>query len=269
MVGWILQSEDTNLPDWLKSNLRSMCDCGSAMENYYNDVGSITSRRCSNTNCPYRLAQKIVSMCDVLKVKGIGPERAYALVRDFKIKSQYEAIPHILTEKPTVTLFEFLRMSFIKGVDKGWAEVTEKCVTLDDCFVKYQGKLSYLLNANKELLEGGLQYVNLSIPKRAKYKPILSGVVMLSGTLRGYAERNDFIASLNQTGQGLLDIRVSEGKRKTGVMALIQEKDSPRRGKAECAAQNGIPIYSPDEFRAHIMSRLSELLRSKKVELAE
>ena len=269
MSKWVIQREDTQLPDWLKANLRETCKCGGLMENYYNDRGDITSRRCSNTKCPYRLAQKIVGVCDILEVKGIGPERALSLVQNYNLSTQYQAISHILKDKPTVSLYNFLRMSFIKGVDTGWSEVANKCTSLDECYTKYVGNLSRVLVQNRELLYDGLQYVNILQRKKQKFKPILTGTVMISGTLRGYENRNQYIAILNYASQGLINLSISESKRKTGILALIQEKDAPMRGKAECALQNGIPIMDPEQFSTFIQSIITNAVSKGQVEVLE
>ena len=50
---WVLSSEDSSMPEWLRTNLNGVCQyCGSPIENGYNDAGECTRRRCSNKKCP-------------------------------------------------------------------------------------------------------------------------------------------------------------------------------------------------------------------------
>ena len=60
-----------------------------------------------------------------------------------------------------------------------------------------------------------------------------------------------------------MDIKV-KGKRKTNIMCLIQEKDEPNRGKAECALEYGIPIMTPEEFKNYIIKELKKRLAEVK-----
>ena len=103
-VGWIKQADDLYLPAWLKDNLKDTCTCGSPMENYYNDKGCITKRRCANPYCYHKLALKIVGMCDILQVKGIGEATAEKIVKSRDLTNHYAVLPEILQEKPRISL---------------------------------------------------------------------------------------------------------------------------------------------------------------------
>lgn len=257
--GWVKQSEDEYLPEWLKSNIAEKCSCGSEMENFYNNDGRITKRRCSNSTCPHKIALKIVGMCDILQLKGIGEVTAEKLAINKSLNNQYEALPHILDSKPRISLYDFLRIAFIEGIDTSWSEVVENCESLDDVYSTYKGKYRNLLDSNKDLLYSGLNFVEIKQAWKPKHDAIITGTVMISGNLHGWNNRNDFIAGLNYVSDGYIRINVAESKRKTGVLALIQEADTPNRGKAECALANGIPIMTPAEFQAWV----TEMLRNK------
>lgn len=265
--GWVLQSQDKQLPDWLKDNLQAVCECGYEFENFYNEQGCITKRRCSNSQCFHKLALKIVGMCDILQVKGIGEATAEKLAVNNHLTSQLEALPYILKEKLSVSLYTYLRIQFIEGVDTSWAEVTDRFETLDAIFEKYQGKYRQQLDENRKQIYDGLQYIDVRIPKQARYKALITGTVMLSGNIRGYSNRNDFIAAINHQTEGVVDLRISEHKRKTGILALIQEKDTPNRGKAECALENNIPIMTPEEFQLWLVEEVKSRLNNLKGEV--
>ncbi len=257
---WVLQSRDKTLPNWLTDNLRSKCMCGAEMENFYNPANEITARRCSDVNCPYRMAQKIVGMCEILGIKGIGEKTAYKMIKERGLKSHLEALPFISREKLKVDLYTYLRLLFVKGVSTGWGPIANRHKTLDDLMVNYNGKFSTELQERREEIMNGARLVDIKTEEPQKFEPLITGTVMISGNIKGLNNRNSFISAMNKYSNGLIHLSVAESKRKTGIMALIQEADTPNRGKAECAIENGIPIMTPDEFKAVVFSRLREKL---------
>lgn len=262
-MGWIKHSEDTNMPKWLKDNLPAKCKCGTEKENFYNVDGKCTARRCPNKECPWTLAQRIAAMCDILNVQGIGDGKGLQLVQDYKLKSHFEAIPYIFKEKPTIQLYQLLRISFIEGVDTRWEQACSKFSSVDEFYTNYRGPLKDILHDNLELVKYGETFFNIQKYEAQQFKALIRGTVMLSGHFRGFQDRDNFIRGINYASQGLIELGISQNKRKTGIMCLIQEKDEPMRGKAECALEAGIPIMSPDEFKAYIM----DLLRKKLEEI--
>lgn len=254
---WVSQDEDENLPKWLTSNLNSECKCGGRMENYYNDVHQITNRRCNNPKCPYMLAQRIVTACDIFGVDGIGPEKAYAMIKDKNLQSVYEALPVIFGKTPEIPLGTFLRLAFVPGFASKWDSVADGFDSLEGCLQNYSGQFKSVLLEHAAEFREGLKYVSILAPEKQEYECVYKCLVMISGAIRGFKERNNFIAAINKACKGLVQISVAEGKRKTGVTALIQEADSPNRGKAECALENDIPIMTPDEFKKFIMNKLN------------
>ena len=270
MSVWIKQSEDTNLPKWLNNNLRSTCiHCGSEKEDFYNDMGKITARRCSNISCPGMMAEKIVAMCDILKVKGVGPATALKLISSNKLTSHFQAIPHLFQSKPKISLYEYMRLCFIKGIDTSWANVVGDCISVAEVFKTYKGKYRSFLEDNRELIESGVQYFDFPSGKEEKLPALVSGTVMMTGTfkpIRGkvFDKREDFIYSLNGGSKGLIQISIASAPKKTGVMALICEEDAKPSRKIACAKENGIPIMTPTQFLEYISKRLEEEIKRKR-----
>ena len=112
----VKQSEDSRLPDWLQKELKKECEyCGWEKENYYNERGECTNRRCPNPSCPGTLAHKIADMCEILGIKGIKEGMGLQFVKEHNLKSHYAVLPYILEGKPEVRLNTFMRISFIPG----------------------------------------------------------------------------------------------------------------------------------------------------------
>lgn len=252
VMGWVKQIEDGNLPKWLTDNLKHQCDCGSEILNFYNPRGDITARKCSNPNCPYMLAERIVGMCELLGIKGIGSKTAYNLIKSHDLTSQFQALPYVLSSKPSVSLYTYMRMCFIEGIDTAWENVTKGYTEVHELFTKYNGQYKNILEDNKDIILSGVDYVTFSQGWRPEYKAKFTATVMISGNIRGFDKRNDFISAINVTSKGIVRLSVAEHKRATGIYALIQEADTPNRGKAECAIENGIPIVTPEEFQKDI-----------------
>ena len=263
-MGWIKHSEDMNMPKWLKDNLSEKCKCGTEKENFYNADGKCTSRRCPNKECPWTLAQKIAAMCDILNVTGIAEGKGLQLVQDYKLKSHFEAVPYIFKDKPTIQLYQLLRISFIEGVDTRWEQACSTFSSVDEFYKNYRGPLKEVLHKNLDIVKYGESFFNIYEYKPQRFKALVKGTVMLSGHFRGFKERDDFIRGINYASRGLVELSISQNKRKTGIMCLVQEKDEPMRGKAECALEAGIPIMSPDEFKAYIMGLLRKRLEEVK-----
>lgn len=267
-MGWIKHSEDKNLPEYLKINLPTYCiHCGTEKLNYYNSDNRCTNRKCPNPVCSGTLGRKIAEMCDILKWEGIGDNTGRKLVLSNKLTNHFDAIPFIYKheQRPNISLGTLFRLAFIEGIDKRWEDICNPYGSVTEVLEKYKGEYAHVIQENKELLLYGEKFFDIKQPDKQTYKPVIIGNVMISGTIKGFNDRNSFIAGLNMAGDGLISLRVV-GKRKTDVMALIQEADSPNQGKAECALENGIPIMTPEEFKNMVFSRIAEKLRKGEVE---
>jgi hypothetical protein len=222
------------------------------MLNFYNPRGSATGRKCSNPKCPYMMAEKVVSMCDILSIKGIGAKSAFKIIKSHECKTHFETLPYIVNTKPSVTLYTFMRLCLIEGVDTSWENVVAGYDKVEDFLNNYKGDYRNIVDANIDTILSGTRFVDIVNGWRPEFKPKLTGTVMISGNIRGFNNRNDFIYGINTVTKGIVRLSVAESKRKTGILALIQESDTPNRGKAECALENNIPIMTPDEFQKYI-----------------
>lgn len=259
MSYWVKQTQDAGMPVWLKKSLNPMCGCGTEKENYYNDNGECTNRRCPNPKCKYTLAQRIADMCTILEIPGVKEGRGLQLVEEYRLENHYQALQYILGSKPKITLACFMRISFIPSVDKTWNSLCEGASSLDELLERLPYKYKELVEPCKDLLYEGIRYVDLYIPEVSNVKVLVRENVMISGNIKGHAVRENFIAAINSECGGLVDIRVV-GKRKTDVFCLIQEADEPRRQKAECALSAGIPIYTPTEFVTVLAEKLKNAI---------
>lgn len=252
MGKWVLQTQDKLLPEWLQKNLSSKCElCGHEMENYYNDDDRCTFRRCSNPNCVGMKASKGAFMFKLLGYKGIG----YAKCRDWSYTGRFKSHVEFLSlagAKPTMHLYEYLRIHCFKGVDGEWEVICKKLgiYTLDELYEKYDGKHNELLRENKELLYENLKHVNLvERPKdHSQNGPARYLTIMITGTPNGYDSKDAFIDSLNALMKGRIIIIHQKTKKMSGVDYLIREPGSTTRGKLDAAIRGGIPIVTSVEF---------------------
>lgn len=265
MSYYVKHTEDTLIPDWLKVSLADNClECGSPMLNYYNDDNRCTNRRCSNPTCPSMLAGRFVSMCKVLGLKGVGYKTGLKLVETYYLKSHVDCINYILEEPLTVSLGKFLRAMQFEGVDGELEAICERggYYTLDELFKGYEGDLKDLLNVNKEELYRCSKFFKFKKPafEKAVDKPVKSLNIMITGTPKGYPDKDTFVGTLNYLLKGVITIYHIPHKRKTNVDYLIREAGSTTKGKYEAALEAGIPIVTSEEF----IQILTTILESKK-----
>ena len=257
-MGWFKQSEDRRLPEWLAGSLNAECTyCGTEKENFYNERGECTGRRCPNPECPGTVAHRIADMCEFLCVRGIKEGRGLQMVKEHGLKNHYQALPYILKAKPEMYLAGFMRISFIRGIDTAWDKLCGRSNSLDELYRNVGADVRGVLDGYMEILREGIEYVNIVPQPEPEFKAVLSGNVMITGTIPGWQNRDDYVYAFNQATRGLTDFRVV-GKRKTDVLCLIKQVDAPSTGKTECALENGIPIKTPEEFDTWVRSKLLE-----------
>ena len=257
---WLKHAEDSMLPEWLRSSLSSTCSyCQSPMLNYYNDDYRCTNRKCSNPTCPGIIAARGEFIMKLLGVKGVGFKTCLTKVKGGGVKDQVKLLP-IFGVKPTVTLYDYLRLHCFSGVDGEWEKICKKLdvYTLDELFNSYDGKFKSLLLENKDLLYDDLQYVNLvEKPKnRVATNKRIYLTIMITGTPNGYSSKDQFVDTLNANMLGKIVIIHQRTKKQTGVDYLIREQGSTTRGKVEAAIRGGIPIVTSSEFIGILIDKL-------------
>lgn len=263
---WIKHDEDNNLPSWLKDNLVSNCGtCGSPIENFYNKENRCTARRCSNPICPSTLAARIVALVPMLGWTGIGPETAMTMVISNKLTNHMQAIPLVEKELPEVPITKFLKMCLIQGMQDKWDSVGNDYESVEQFIETYRGYYSDLVKLNKDYLLECSKYVRIKQNKGAtfKYDAVLTGNVMITGSIDGFPSKEDYLLGLAAITEGMARFTLV-GKRKTNVMALIKEEGSDFSGKYQVAVENNIPIYTSAEFTQFVLTKLMDIIKSRR-----
>lgn len=256
---WIKHEEDTYMPDWLKSNLKSTCTlCGSPMMNYYNDDGRCTNRKCSNDVCPGMIAARADNIRQMVNIKGIGYAGCLEFVKTHKIIRPIEILKY-LGVRPSVSLGVFLRMQCWEGVDSALETEMQRngIADLDTLFEKYHGKYAELVMSHKKDLEETAVLVRL--PQKVSIAPEVVSVIMITGTPVGFNTKEQFINSVNEMCQGKIQTIHQATKRQSGVDYLIREPGSTTRGKYEAALRAGIPIVTSEEYIKILVLTLAKI----------
>lgn len=256
---WVEQNQDELFPDWLAASLSGTCpECNAPILNGYNDRDECTRRRCSNPRCVGNISAKIAKMCDTLGVAGIKEGKAKRMVIECGLKSHWEAIPVIYDNKPELTLLMFLKCCFIYGIDSELSSIAADFKSVDDMMKGYNGKYYQLLHEYDDTICEGLKYVDIkAVETGFIYNPVIIGEVNITGIVPGYKDREDFINNLNYIFRGLVRLKYTNSKRKTGLLACISHDTHASSGKISSAIEGGLSIMTPDEFRAYIMQRVS------------
>lgn len=260
---WVEQEIDEAMPEWLKTSLVSKCPyCGHAMQNYYNDVGRCTNRRCSNNMCIGMLAARADFVRKLIGIEGVGFKTCLNDIRVSKSSTVFQLL-NFWNVKPTVPLSTFLRMHCIEGIDNEWEDIvqTEGVYSLDELYDKYNGKRRGLLDAIKGMLYSNLEYVNIigRPDDLVKSGPRKVYTIMITGTPIGFASKDDFLYQVNAACRGLIIVKHQKTKRQSGVDCLIREPGSNTRGKVEAAMKGGIPILTSSQFIQFLTKELEKI----------
>lgn len=255
-----MRIEDATLiPDWLKDKLKGPCPyCGSEYEVGYSPNNSrVTKHYCPNRECPGTVAMKMVFMWNILKVDGIKFGRSMELIKQKRIKKHMDALPHIFEEPPKMDLATFMRLNCIQGIDDAWNTVCDGKKSVEEV-IKTPTAQKVMTPQDIEDVLNAVQHVELLFAEKQKYEPVVTLTVMMTGDVMELSNRELLIAALNAKYKGLLDLRYSKSKRKTGVNVLIKEKDSAITGKVTTADESGIPIMTSMEFVLHVDKLIKE-----------
>lgn len=255
-----IRIEEANLiPDWLKDKLKGPCSyCGSEFEvGYSPNNARVTKHYCPNISCPGTVAMKMVFVWTLLKVEGIKFGRSMELIKKHGIKNHMDAIPHIFSEPPKMDLATFMRLNCIQGIDDGWNNVCDGKESLEEVLNTSTAQ-KIMSPQDMENVKNAAKYVEFVIQGKQKYKPVLSLTVMMTGDVMELSNRELLIPALNQKYKGLLDLRYSKSKRKTGVNFLLKEEKSAVTGKVNTADENGIPIVTSLEFILYVDKTIKE-----------
>ena len=225
------------IPIWLDQHLKKTCACGYPIGNNTN----LTVRRCLNPCCPYHMAQRVADLAKIMGVKGVGPAKALELVKNNGFKSHLEAIPIWFDEKPEKYLHEIASLCMIDGMDKELKKYCDGYASFTHMFMN-EDKLPMSIRVHKTIFLDAEQYFKIKPPLS---KHVIN--IMITGEIYGMPSRTAFVNGLNDTYGQYFQI-VDVGVRKTNVMCLIREKDTPYHNKTRIAEERNIPIVTPVEF---------------------
>lgn len=256
---WIRSEMDTNIPEWLRNNIRTECSCGAPIENYYNDDGHCTSRRCSSSICPNKLAARSAAMLTLLGVEGIKDGKSRQIIVANGLKSHFEVIPYVFTNgKPKISLAMYMKVCFIPGYSDTWSKVCQDYSSPEEFVKNYDGQYSNVVAEYKDIILDNAKYFQFKEKTVYEYDAVITGTVMLTGSIDGFANRNTLIIGLNKLCKGYVRLSISESVRKTGIMALIRQDGPSVTPKLTIARETGVPVMTPEEFRQFIVDTLIE-----------
>ena len=257
----MLINECSLIPDWLKSEIGDRkCEyCGETYHVGLSPNGQrVTQLYCPNQKCPGTVAMKMVFVWEVLGVDGIKFGRSMELIRTRCLTNHLDAVPIVAKDKPKVTLATFMRLQCIKGIDSGWYDVCSKMESFEELITNVSVLHAIDGYTTVEELKRTKEYFEIVYPTKMEFSPKVHLTVMITGDILGLSNREDFIAVMNMKYKGLLDLRYSKSKRKTGINALIKEQQSATTGKVTTAIEAGIPIYTPKEFIIRVDNMIKE-----------
>lgn len=249
---WVITSNDELIPEWLSSNINIECPyCGAPIENGYNIYDECTRRRCSNKQCVKMIGERIGEMCTLLGYAGVKGGIGLQYASTHNLSSHFEAIPLLYKEeKPKVSLAMFLRCACIYGINTEFDNIAGTYSTVEELLNNYKGKHLSTLLKYKDLLLSGEKYFEIVGAKKLekKYDTLVTGDIVITGVIPGFADRDKFVYYVNALYKGLVMFGYSRSKRKTGLYCCIAEDKGSMTGKIQEARAGGYPVYTVAEF---------------------
>lgn len=248
--------DNTNIPEWLRSNMQWLCKCGYEIVDDgpvgADGVMKLTQRWCSNPNCPYHMAEKVVMLARRFGIDGIGPATAREMIRIYKFKSHLDALRFWFAEKPSVYLYEVAEMAYIYGTDSKWKEWLGGYTSIDEYVRKVRFPEEEVL-MNREYIEQCCAYFN--VKGEALNSIVLK--VMITGSIDGFSSRQEFLSAVNNHYKD--HFRIEDNKKTVrDTICLIREPYTADHSKSDIAIRNGIPILNSKEFIAMLDSIIEE-----------
>lgn len=243
--------DNTDIPDWLKPHIPTMCKCGLGVMIDDGPVGAdgimkLTQRWCSNPECKYHMAEKVQMLAKRFGIDGVGPETARYEVTHYMYRTHLDALRVWFQEKPSVFLYEAAEMSYIYGVDSKWKEWLVGYNSLDE-FYRESKNIPDVMLMHRDYLYQCMDYFN--IKKSEESRAVLK--VMLSGSMHGYSSRDAFLSAINSEFKDYFCV-LDNKKTVRDTVALIIEKDSVDYSKSDIAKRHSIPTFTSQEFIAFL-----------------
>lgn len=253
----IITEFNYDIPEWLKPHMRTLCKCGSYIVDDgpvgYDGVMKLTQRWCTNPTCPYHMGKRIEELAKYFKVEMVGEVTALNMAKTYKMKNHLEALKFWFNKKPEVHLYEVGKLAFIYGLRGKCEEVLSGYTSFEQYF-NCSNNIPDELWCNKEYLLECSKYFNI------KQKALPSGVlnIMVTGSIRNFRSRGQFIETLNDTYSP--HFRIHDNKKTVrNTFCLVKEDESTDFEKTGIALANGIPIMNSAEFIALLEQLKGEL----------
>lgn len=247
------------VPDWLKEGLEKNCPyCGSEYEIGLSPNGQrVTRHYCPNDKCLGTIATKMAFVWTLLKVDGIKFGKSLKLVKESNIEYHLDAVPIVIKDKVKIPLEMYMRLTCINGIDTGWGHYCDGKEKVEEV-LEITSVRSLLTDDEVTNILRCVNYFEILKPTKMENDPVVIGTIMITGNVLNFQNREDYVGVMNAYFKGLLDLRYSKSKRRTGIMALIKEKGAPVTGKVTTAEECGIPIMEPLEFAEYIKKLIKE-----------
>ena len=184
---------------WVYSQLYTHCPyCGAEILTSEN----LARRTCSNPDCIRKNAYKAEQLLKALKASGIGVETCYTILKEHNMKNHFEILDiNKYKFKPTrvkeTYIYDFAKRKYRMSLHNVVTNAFIPGIGKEKAFELVSGKKDVneivgITNETKEFLKYAaslfnLQELNTSVPF----------YIMLTNSINGYTNRNDFIEYLN------------------------------------------------------------------------
>ena len=237
-----------DIPPWLKPHMKIFCECGGVMADDgpvdYRGIMKLTQRFCLNPYCPYHMGEKIQMLAKYFNLVGVGEETAINLVKSYKLENHLEVLKLWFPQPPEVYLYEVGELAYIYGLKGQCKDLFGGYRSFEDYFAE-ENYIPEIVQNNKNYLLQCQSYFRIR-------KDVLSTQVlrvMLTGSIRGFNSRRDFLEFVNERCKPYF--RVEDNKKTVrDTYCLVKEPESVDYSKTQIAINHNIPIMSSAKFVA-------------------
>lgn len=266
MIKYSIVKKNGLISEEILKSIPQYCKCGSE----YEFTDNLVNICCSNRYCYLKIGNRLASMCKLLGIDGLGERNCAKIAETFKLKSpaqlyiiaqqeleckgvanfqtKLKEFKMVIDEKE-ITLWEYVKFMSLPGIDNnakplfdGYNDIVEYYKNLEKFQISFiSDRLGLSLNADNSVLAVNVYNILMAYKNELitcsnffhiKEKMGRDVTICITGGVRGYTNKGEFIRSLQVTfGDKLNIIQQSSVSAKTNF--LVCEDSSSRSNKVQ------------------------------------
>lgn len=246
------------VPERYARHMLSKCECGESIIRKDN----LKETKCSGAWCYKHMAARGDKMLKYLKIKNIAAARCEEIIKGKGLLSHFDILKYVLKDtKPAVHLWEVAKMASIDNYSDNCDTIFAGYQSFTDYFNKERNIPNEIMASKFDLMTGEKYFtIKKPLSKICIY-------VALHGSFKNYADRDDFVHYMNNN-YGQYIKTVKKGDRVSNNYLIVEDQSGSNK-KLRTARERRIPMVTPEEYEAIVLSKIEEKLLSGEIEMPE